>query len=112
MTQSTNKEKKLFVLTSMIDEGLYEANEIKLFRANSRLDVAKYMLLTRCKLNCWAKAYDIIENFDRNNDDLDETARLLLISIDQSEVDGGSEAKVILDQIQEPKEIVEFDGIK
>jgi len=112
MAQSTNKKKKLFVLTSMIDEGLDGANEIKLFRANSRLNVAKYMLLTKCKLNIWAKAYGIIQKFDRNNDDLDETARLLLISIDQSEVDGDSEAKVILDRIKEPKEIDELDGIK
>jgi hypothetical protein len=33
-------------------------------------------------------AYHIIQKFDRNNDDLNETAKLLLISIDQSRIDG------------------------
>jgi hypothetical protein len=112
MAQSTNKKKKLFVLTSMIDEGLERANEIKLFRAKNRLEVAKYMLLTKCKLDIWAKAYRIIQEFDRNTDNLDETAKLLLISIDESRLDGDSEAKVILDQIKEPKEIDELDGIE
>jgi hypothetical protein len=112
MAQSTNKNKKLFVLTSMTDEGLEQANEIKLFRAKNRLEVAKYMLITKCKLDQWAMAYRIIQQFDRNNDDLDETAKRLLISIDESRIDGDSEAKVILDQIKEPKEIDELDGIK
>jgi hypothetical protein len=109
MAQSTNSKKKLFALTSMTKEGLNGSDEIKLFRANSRLDVAKYMLLTKCKLNQWSNAYSIIQEFHGNNDKLDETARLLLISIDESKIDGGSEAQVILDQIEEPEEIDEFE---
>ncbi len=93
----------------MTKEGLNGSDEIKLFRANSRLDVAKYMLLTKCKLNQWSNAYSIIQEFHGNNDKLDETARLLLISIDESKIDGGSEAQVILDQIEEPEEIDEFE---
>ncbi len=94
----------------MTKEGLDGGDQIKLFRANSLLDVAKHMLLTKCKLNQSANAYDIIQKFDGNN--LDETARLLLISIDESKVDGNSEAKVILDRIEEPEEIDDFDEIE
>ncbi len=93
----------------MTKEGLIGGNEIKLFRAASWLDVAKYMLLTKCRLHLRANAYDIIQKFDGK--DLDETARILLISIDQSKIDGGSEAQVLLDRIKEPEEIDEFDGI-
>lgn len=109
MAQSTNKNKKLFVLTSMADDGLDSANEIKLFRANNRLDVAKHMLLTKFKLNPWAMANGIIKKFNFDKDKLNETAKLLLISIDQSQIDGDSEAKVILDEIEEPEEIDEFE---
>jgi len=96
----------------MTKEGLNGTDEIKLFRGNSRLEVAKYMLLTQCKLNQWSNAYHIIQEFDDSSDKLDETARLLLISMDESKIDGGSEAQVILDEIEEPEEIDEFDEIK
>ena len=36
MAESVNENKKLFVLTSMIDEGINGSDEIKLFRAKSR----------------------------------------------------------------------------